>query len=105
MSDRCEWYDLDNLPVLMQDHELIVRKALATLRLNLDRQLIAFNLLPASFTISDLQALYETVLGEKLNRSSFQRRMLGLNILTRVEKKYSGGAHKAPYLYRFQASA
>lgn len=103
MSDRCEWYDLGSLPPLMQDHALIVKKALATLRKDLDGQLIGFNLLPQSFTISDLQSLYETVLGEKLNRSSFQRRILGLDILKRVEKKYSGGAHKAPYLYQFRA--
>jgi 8-oxo-dGTP diphosphatase len=104
MSDRCEWYDMKHLPPLMQDHERIVQKALDTLRLNLDRQLIGFNLLPEMFTISDLQSLYETILDEKLNRSSFQRRILGLNILKRVEKKYSGGSHKAPYLYQFGSS-
>ena len=105
MSDRCEWYDLENLPSLMQDHQTIVKKALDTLRLNLDRQLIGFNLLPETFTISDLQSLYETILDEKLNRSSFQRRILGLNILERVEKKYSGGSHKAPWLYQFRSSS
>ena len=105
MSDRCEWYDMDNLPPLMQDHHAIVKKALDKLRLNLDRQLIGFNLLPDMFTISDLQALYETILNEKLNRSSFQRRILGLNILERVEKKYSGGSHKAPWLYQFRSGS
>ena len=103
MSDRCEWYDMDNLPPLMQDHDTIVKKALENLRLNLDRQLIGFNLLPEMFTISELQTLYETILNEKLNRSSFQRRILGLNILERVEKKYSGGSHKAPCLYQFRS--
>ena len=102
MSDRCEWYDMKHLPTLMQDHRKIVEKALDTLRINLDRQLIGFNLLPEMFTMSDLQVLYETILGEKLNRSSFQRRILGLNILNRVEKKYSGGSHKAPWLYSFR---
>jgi 8-oxo-dGTP diphosphatase len=103
MSDTCEWYDMKNLPPLIQDHEIIVQKALDTLRLNLDRRLIGFNLLPEMFTITDLQVLYETILDEKLNRSSFQRRILGLKILRRVEKKYSGGSHKAPWLYQFQS--
>jgi ADP-ribose pyrophosphatase YjhB (NUDIX family) len=102
LSDSCGWYGFENLPPLMQDHNGIVNKALETLRVNLDRQLIASNLLPATFTIGDLQSLYETVLGVKLNRSSFQRRVLGLDILERVEKKYTGGAHRAPYLYRFR---
>jgi 8-oxo-dGTP diphosphatase len=101
LSDSCEWYDLENLPVLMQDHNEIVQKALEILRANLDREMIAFNLLPARFTIPELQSAYETILNETLNRSSFQRRMLGLGILERNEKKFSGGAHKAPYLYSF----
>jgi ADP-ribose pyrophosphatase YjhB (NUDIX family) len=102
LSDRCAWYDLAGLPTLMLDHQEMVQKALETLRLNLDRKLIGFNLLPDTFTMGDLQILYETILGEKLNRSSFQRKMLSLAILERVEKKYTGGAHKAPYLYRFK---
>ncbi|MCW3113829.1 MAG: hydrolase [Segetibacter sp.] len=101
LSDKCEWHDLENLPFLMLDHEQIVDKALETLRANLDQKLIGFNLMPESFTMADLQSLYETILGEKLLRTSFQRKMLNLEILERVEKKYTGGAHKAPYLYRF----
>lgn len=101
LSDRCDWYDLDGLPTLMQDHQAIVQKALENLRLNLDRKLIGFNLLPETFTMGELQRLYETILGQRLHRSGFQRKMLTLGILERVDKKYSGGAHKAPYLYRF----
>ena len=102
LSDRCAWYDLASLPPLMLDHQEMVWKALATLQDNLDRKLIGFNLLPETFTMGDLQVLYETIQGEKLNRSSFQRRILSLNILERIDKKFTGGAHKAPYLYRFK---
>ncbi|MCW3082240.1 MAG: hydrolase [Segetibacter sp.] len=101
LSDRCEWHELENLPRLILDHKQIVDKALETLRTNLDEKLIAFNLMPEHFTMADLQSLYETVLGEKLLRTSFQRKMLNMEILERIEKKYTGGAHKAPYLYKF----
>ncbi|MFD2571889.1 NUDIX domain-containing protein [Spirosoma soli] len=101
LSDRCAWYDLGNLPPLMQDHQQIVQKALETLRANLDHKLVGLNLLAETFTMADLQSLYETILDQKLHRSAFQRKMLSLGILERIEKKYSGGAHKAPYLYRF----
>ena len=106
LSDTCDWYDLDRLPTLMLDHRDIVQKALETLRTDLDRKLIGFNrwaapLLSETFTMADLQRLYETILGQKLRRSSFQRKMLSLDILERLDKKYGGGAHKAPYLYRF----
>jgi 8-oxo-dGTP diphosphatase len=101
LSDSCGWYDLAALPPLMQDHTAIVRKALATLQADLDRKLIGFNLLSETFTMADLQCLYETILGQTLHRSGFQRKILGLGIVERLEKQYSGGAHKAPYLYRF----
>ena len=89
------------MPQLIQDHTQIVKKALDTLRTNLDDKLIGFNLLPRDFTMGDLQQLYETILGKKLLRPAFQRKMLSLGILERVAKKFTGGAHKAPYLYRF----
>ena len=100
-SDICRWYDMDAIPPLIQDHQQIIEKALNTLQDNLDNKLIGFNLLPEYFTIAELQAVYETILGKKLLRTVFQRKMLGLGILERVAKKHTGRAHKAPYLYRF----
>lgn len=104
LSDSCRWYDLGSLPSLILDHSLIVEKALETLRVNLDHKLIGFNLMPETFTMGDLQSLYETILGQKLRRTSFQRKMLNLGILERLDKKWTGEAHKAPYLYRFASS-
>lgn len=99
--DSCAWYALADIPVLMQDHNQIVKKALESLRANLDNKLVAFNLMPEEFTMNDLQTLYETILDKKLLRPAFQRKMLSLNILVRIAKKWTGGAHKAPYLYKF----
>jgi len=65
-------------------------------------KLIAFGLLPETFTMSEIQQVYETILGTSIVRTNFQRKILSLNILERIEKKYSGGAHKAPYLYRLK---
>ena len=99
--DGCEWYALNDIPRLMQDHAQIIKKALESLRRDLDNKLVAFNLMPEQFTMNDLQTLYETILDKKLLRPAFQRKMLGLNILQRTAKKWTGGAHKAPYLYSF----
>jgi 8-oxo-dGTP diphosphatase len=62
---------------------------------------VGFNLLGEVFTMIELQSLYETILGTKLRRNNFQRKMLSLGILERVEKLYTGAANKAPYLYKF----
>ncbi|MVM31730.1 NUDIX hydrolase [Spirosoma sp. HMF4905] len=103
-TGSCEWYTLENLPPLILDHRIIIEKALATLRSNLDQLLIAFNLLPAMFTMAELHTLYETILGKKLLNTNFQRKMLSLGILERIEKKKTGKAHKSPYLYSFRSS-
>jgi len=102
LSDSIDWVELDRLPPLMQDHREIVDMALHTLRDNLERKLIGVNLLPERFTMKELQRVYEAILGKELRRTTFQRRMLSLDILDRHEKKYSGKPHKAPYLYSFK---
>lgn len=102
VSDASEWIDVSALPKLFLDHNRIVLKALESLRRNLDEKLVAFELLGDTFTMSDLQMVYETILGKRLVRTNFQRKILSLDILERIEKKYTGGAHKAPYLYRLK---
>jgi 8-oxo-dGTP diphosphatase len=100
LADGCKWHDLNDLPSLIQDHNQIIQTALSTLRENLDKKLVGFNLLPDVFTMGELQMLYQTILGTKFRRTSFQRKMLGLGILKKVAKK-TGVAHKAPFLYKF----
>lgn len=102
LSDSIAWYEIDNLPKLILDHNAIVSKALQTLRENLERKLIGGNLLPERFTMNELQQVYEAIFGQKLRRTTFQRKMLGLDILERHEKLYTGKSHKAPYLYSFR---
>ncbi|MEA3460983.1 MAG: NUDIX domain-containing protein [Bacteroidota bacterium] len=102
LSDSIEWYDVDKLPPLMQDHNKIVYMALQTLKDNLGKKLVEINLLPERFTMKELQMVYEAILGEKLRRTTFQRKMLSLEVLERHEKRYNGKAHKAPYLYSFK---
>jgi ADP-ribose pyrophosphatase YjhB (NUDIX family) len=102
LSDSCTWYSVDKLPELILDHLDIVKRAIQTLRENLDRKIVGMNLLPEKFTMSELQQVYEAILGKPLRRTSFQREMLSAELLVRHEKRYSGKAHKAPYLYSFK---
>ena len=104
-DESCAWYDVQQLPALAFDHADIIQKALETLRLMLDHKLVVFHLLPATFTMKELQTLYETILDKPLRRDNFQRKMLSSGILQRVEKKFTGAANKAPYLYRFGTAA
>ncbi|VXB24836.1 NUDIX hydrolase [Maribacter litoralis] len=102
LSDSIGWYDIDNVPQLMMDHNEIVEKALEVLRNNISEKLIGMNLLPPKFTMKQLQQVFEAILDQKLRRTSFQRKMLSMDILERHEKLFEGKAHKAPYLYSFK---
>ncbi|MFC4632276.1 NUDIX domain-containing protein [Dokdonia ponticola] len=101
-SDSITWYALDELPALMMDHNQIVEKALTTLRRNIDEKIVGMNLLPKRFTMKQLQNVYEAILSQPLRRTTFQRKMLSMDILQRHEKLFTGTAHKAPYLYSFK---
>jgi ADP-ribose pyrophosphatase YjhB (NUDIX family) len=102
LSRVCAWQDIDHLPALMMDHCKIFEEALLTLRRQLNYKPIGYNLLPTEFTMPELQKLYEIILGKKLNRGNFYRKMVAYDILDKLEEpRKGGGAHKAPNLYRF----
>lgn len=101
LSDECTWWDIHSIPSLVYDHNAILEKALEVLRLSLNDHPIGYNLLPEKFTMPELQRLYETILDKAIDRRNFQKKLLSLDILVRLEERKTGGAHKAPYLYRF----
>jgi len=102
LDKSVKWYSIKNLPNLIIDHNVIVTKALDALRANLDKKLIAFNLLPETFTMKEVQELYESIFDKPFTRSNFQKKILDLDVLERLEKKFTGTANKAPFLYRLR---
>jgi len=48
-----------------------------------------------------LQSLYEAILGIKLDKPNFRRKMLKMNLLIDCEEKQTAVAHRAANLYRF----
>jgi 8-oxo-dGTP diphosphatase len=104
-DESIDWHNIKNLPKMIIDHNEMVAYALETLRQNLDQKIIGFNLLPETFTMKDVQELYEAVYDKPFARNNFQKKILDLNVLERLEKKFTGAANKAPYTYRFMADA
>jgi hypothetical protein len=101
LSASCTWIPLDSIPEMIYDHNDIVQKALEQIRNQINYLPIGLSLLPEKFTMKEYQLLYEEILQRKLDRANFQKKMLKLDFLDRHEKKLSGGAHKAPFLYAF----
>lgn len=105
LSESCEWISLNNLPELLYDHSEMVEKAIEKLRMQINYLPIGITLLTEKFTMRGLRKLYESILNKKLDRGNFQKKILSLNILLRCEKQLNGGAHRAPYLYKFDCKA
>jgi len=97
-----QWFDLKTLPPLAFDHAQILEVAIKRLRAKVRYQPIGFELLPEKFTLSQLQKLYETILGMEgaMNKRNFRTRILKVGGLEEVGKQ-EGVAHRPAKLYRF----
>lgn len=102
---ECGWMDVHKLPVLLLDHKQMVQEALKTLRHQIHHEPIGLNLLPEKFTLPELQALYETILGKRIDQRNFTKKLLSLDIVKKLNKKKHIGGHRSPNLYRFNKRA
>jgi len=103
-SHSCEWYPVDARPRLAYDHDRIVARAREAVRAALSVPGAGASLLPKRFTMPELQSLHEAILGRTLDRRNFQKRMLERGGIERLTERRTGGAHRAPFLYRFRIS-
>lgn len=97
-----QWHEVDQLPPLAFDHNHILKVAADRLRAKVRYQPIGFELLPEQFTLTQLQSLYETVLGvrDPLNKRNFRTRILRMGVLREVGRQ-EGVAHRPARLYTF----
>ena len=104
-SDASEaaWFPMDDLPLLAFDHSTILNYALERLRNKLEYTTVGFQLLPEKFTLTELQEVYEAILGKKLDKRNFRRKMSLLKILKPLPE-YRRGGQRPAQLYRFVAA-
>lgn len=95
-----DWYPIHEVPEMIMDQNKIVAEALSSLRRDINEKLNAFNLLPEKFTMKEIQEIYETINEKTYVRTNFQKMILELNVLERLEKKFTGAKNRAPFLYR-----
>ena len=95
------WYPVSALPPLAFDHKRIVEYAVDRLRNKLEYTNVGFQLLPAKFTLSALQALHEAILGKPLDKRNFRRKVLGLG-LVKPSKEMQATGRKPAQLFSFR---
>ncbi|MEM6633117.1 MAG: NUDIX domain-containing protein [Bacteroidota bacterium] len=103
--NNAQWFSLYDLPEMIFDHLEMVEKAIEKLRQKVKTEPIGFNLLPPKFTLPQLQALYEAILNEPIDKRNFRKKIQSLNILEKLDEKDKAHSKKGAYLFRFQEEA
>lgn len=98
---EAQWFPVTQVPALAFDHATILDTALTRLRGKLTYQPIGFELLPPKFTLSQLQRLYEVVLGEGIDKRNFRKKVLSYELLIPLKETHREGAHRPAQLFRF----
>jgi ADP-ribose pyrophosphatase YjhB (NUDIX family) len=95
------WFPVDQLPAdLAFDNDEILRYALQRLRNKVEYAHVAFQFLPPSFTMAHLRAVYEVILGRRIDATNFRRRVEATGTIVPTGEIVAGGRHRPPALYR-----
>ena len=97
-----EWFPVDKLPALAYDHKEILSTAIKRLRSKLAYSNVAYGLLPDTFTLGDLQNVYETILKKKIDKRNFRKKIKMLEIVESAKKIRAGGKNRPAELFCFK---
>jgi 8-oxo-dGTP diphosphatase len=96
-----KWYPISEITELAFDHKEILDEALKALRNKLKHEPIGFELLPEKFTLSQMQKLYEIILGIELDKRNFRKKIARMAYLEPLNEKQKGVSHKPGRFYTF----
>lgn len=98
---NAQWIKINELPVLIFDHQEMVDKARILLKKQAATEPIGFNLLPKLFTLTQLQMLYEAISGDALDKRNFRKKVKEMDFIERTAEKDKSGSRRGAFLYRF----
>ena len=105
LSHGVKWVDINELPQLYSDHNEMVNKARKMMQQKLAQEPVGFRLLPALFTLTQLQQLYEAVNGAELDKRNFRKRIKDMDFIEKTELMDKTSSKRGAYLYRFNKRA
>lgn len=101
--EALEWRPVDDVVndrKIAFDHAVLIRRAVEAMRDEIRRLELPFGFLPEAFTLTELQVTCEQLLGARLDKSSFRRRLDALGVVEAIEGEMRGGAFRPAQLYR-----
>ena len=101
MQHGVEWIEVDKMPAMYSDHNEMVKRALKLMREKIKTRPISFQLLPPLFTLTQLQRLYEAVIGEEVDKRNFRKRIKEMDYIEKTELIDKTHSKRGAALYRF----
>jgi 8-oxo-dGTP diphosphatase len=95
------WFPVRDLPPVAPRQRTIIDGATRAIQGRLDQAPIAFRLLPPTFTLGELQQMYELLLGKRLHKASFRRALQGAWLVEPTDEWRSEGRGRPAQLYRY----
>lgn len=102
-ADAVAWFDVDNLKADLElafDHHQILALAIQRLRSKVEYSSLPVYLLPAEFTLTELQQVYESLLGHSVDKSAFRKRIKDGDFLEELAGKWRHGSNRPAQLFR-----
>jgi 8-oxo-dGTP diphosphatase len=99
------WVNIEELPKLYSDHNIMVKKAREMMKAKVSTKPIGFKLLPELFTLTQLQRLYEAINGETTDKRNFRKKVNEMNFIEKTDLIDKTGSKHGAYLYRFNNKA
>ena len=96
-----DWFAADRPPSLAFDHKAMLAYAVKRLRAKLEYTNVAYSLLAPTFTLGELQRVYEAILGQPLDPRNFQRRIQAVGLVLQTGEMRTGQANRPARLFRF----
>ncbi len=99
------WFPIDEVFQLAFDHNAILDYALYRLRIKSEYSTLPFRLLPATFTLSELQNVYEIILDRKLDKRNFRKKIISLDILIDTGNLKKEGKMRPASIYKLKSES
>jgi len=101
-TEHPHFVDVDTLPKLAFDHKKIIAYAIERLQSKLEYTNISYSLLPKEFTLTDLQKIYEAVLGKQMDKRNFRKKFLQLDLIVETGNISKKGRQRPARLFKFK---
>ena len=101
-SDEVAWYPVDKLPALAFDHKEIIDYTRARTRLSLRSCPVAYQLLKEKFTLTEMQRVYELIMGKELDKRNFRKKVLGTEGLIELDEFTKASSKRPARLYQYK---